>query len=304
MYAANIATISLLFKMSINDYHKIMEGNKGMAKFCPECANPINDSSMPFCSKCGAKLPGTSPEVQPQFCRTCGNPIGDNNAPFCPKCGAKRQIIPLEVPHTYPSYIPPVSKEPIKPPVKRSTGEWILIGCAGIIFLIILLSYPYIIHHGGVVGVLSGNTQDSRDQIFAKNLSEIVLTINDLPKGWKTFGSPNVTKNSYSSKFIKVVGLTPYVIYLNINRYPTIDQAKTEYISKKAEITQFTVESVNIGIEGFGYVNDDSSIVEFRQGNIIVRTQYGVGGIVSTFDTLSIDDAKNYANIVVDRINQ
>lgn len=33
-----------------------------MAKFCPECANPIVGGA--FCSKCGAKLPTTSPEVQ------------------------------------------------------------------------------------------------------------------------------------------------------------------------------------------------------------------------------------------------
>lgn len=36
-----------------------------MPKFCPECANPIIDGNMQFCSKCGAKLPITSPEVQP-----------------------------------------------------------------------------------------------------------------------------------------------------------------------------------------------------------------------------------------------
>jgi hypothetical protein len=36
-----------------------------MAKFCPECANPIVENNMPFCPKCGAKLPVTSSEVQP-----------------------------------------------------------------------------------------------------------------------------------------------------------------------------------------------------------------------------------------------
>jgi len=35
-----------------------------MAKFCPECANPIVENNMPFCPKCGAKLPISSPEVQ------------------------------------------------------------------------------------------------------------------------------------------------------------------------------------------------------------------------------------------------
>jgi NADH pyrophosphatase NudC (nudix superfamily) len=36
-----------------------------MAKFCPECAHPISDNSLPFCAKCGAKLPTTSAEAQP-----------------------------------------------------------------------------------------------------------------------------------------------------------------------------------------------------------------------------------------------
>ncbi len=35
-----------------------------MAKFCDNCANPINDNSMPFCPKCGAKLATTSSVVQ------------------------------------------------------------------------------------------------------------------------------------------------------------------------------------------------------------------------------------------------
>ena len=35
-----------------------------MPKFCPECANPIIENNMPFCPKCGAKLPITSSDVQ------------------------------------------------------------------------------------------------------------------------------------------------------------------------------------------------------------------------------------------------
>ncbi len=36
-----------------------------MSKFCPECANPIIECNMPFCPKCGAKIPITSSGVQP-----------------------------------------------------------------------------------------------------------------------------------------------------------------------------------------------------------------------------------------------
>lgn len=133
-------------------------------------------------------------------------------------------------------------------------------------------------------------------------MSSIALTINDLPTGWKTFGDAEISKEKYSSKFVRVEGLTPYFVYLDITRNSTIDQAKTEYTSKRAEITQYKVESVNIGDEGFGYVTEGSSIVEFRKGNIIVRTQYGVGGFGGSFSSLSINDAKTYADIVAGRI--
>ena len=35
-----------------------------MAKFCPECGNPIIETNLPFCPKCGAKLQITSPTSQ------------------------------------------------------------------------------------------------------------------------------------------------------------------------------------------------------------------------------------------------
>jgi hypothetical protein len=36
-----------------------------LVNFCPECANPIIENDMPFCPKCGVKLPFTSPATQP-----------------------------------------------------------------------------------------------------------------------------------------------------------------------------------------------------------------------------------------------
>lgn len=36
-----------------------------MTKFCPECGNSIVEPNLPFCPRCGAKLPITSPEVKP-----------------------------------------------------------------------------------------------------------------------------------------------------------------------------------------------------------------------------------------------
>lgn len=77
-----------------------------MVKFCPECANPITDHNMPFCPKCGAKLPISSPEMQ--------HPVVESRA-------AQQSQDP--------------TTESTKK--KRSTGDWIAICCgAAIIFVI------------------------------------------------------------------------------------------------------------------------------------------------------------------------
>lgn|SRR5208337_11578 len=61
-----------------------------MAKFCPECGNPIVETNMPFCPKCGARLPINSPEGDP-------SPTGQS----------------IEQQTTHPShYTPPVNNVP------------------------------------------------------------------------------------------------------------------------------------------------------------------------------------------------
>ena len=64
-FEVNISTISLSSESSITAHHNIKEKNKGMVKFCPECAHPIANSSLSFCPNCGARLPTTSSEAQP-----------------------------------------------------------------------------------------------------------------------------------------------------------------------------------------------------------------------------------------------
>ncbi len=251
-----------------------------MAKFCTECANPINDNGMPFCPKCGFKIP--LPTSAPLFCRECGGPRVSETSQFCDKCGANTGKANTDR-----------QNRVIDSPQKK------LFEILPLILLLILAVTWGIWNINNTM--LSGSV--SNDRIFSQDLSSMALTINDFPTGWQTNGAAvNTDDNTHSSRFIKIVGLTPYVVYLDITRYPTVDQAKTEYISKNTEITRFKVESVYLGNEGFGYVNDDSSIIIFRKGNIIVRTQYGVGGFGGSFSSLSISDAKEYAKIVADRI--
>jgi hypothetical protein len=100
-----------------------------MAKFCPECANPINDSNMQFCTKCGSKLPTNSPEIPSQ-----------------PTKSTSQQP-------TQPSwYLPPVNSA-LKPPhqdgvqnqeitaKKRSPIGWIALFFGCVILFLCILAY-------------------------------------------------------------------------------------------------------------------------------------------------------------------
>jgi hypothetical protein len=97
---------------------------------------------MPYCPKCGAKLPITPPAQQP--------PATQQSAVQQP---------------AYPSYIPQVSEEPTKPPVKKSPGEWIAIGCGGIILGIILLIIVSAFITGMTAGISGSSSPPSTTAI-------------------------------------------------------------------------------------------------------------------------------------------
>jgi len=285
-----------------------------MAKFCPECAHPIIDSKSQFCPKCGVKFP--------IICPGCAHPIMVDNSQFCPKCGTRLPVTSPEVqppaarPTTvqqpsYPTYTPPLNSGPSSSQTpapqqqnsitdsltkKRSAGEWIAICCGGIILLVIVSAL--------LTGMSDGiRSSTSKDVISTQDLGSMALTINDMPTGWRTERSPVIGADTYSCKFDRVVGLTVYFVYLDIFKYPTVESAKTAYQSDKAKITKYKVESVSLGNEGYGYVDNQASNVVFRKGNIIVKTLYSESSIGGFSPYISISDSKNYAKIVADRIN-
>jgi len=285
-----------------------------MVKYCPECAHPIIDSKSQFCPKCGVKFP--------IICPGCAHPIMVDNSQFCPKCGTKLPVTSPEVqppaarPATvqqpnYPTYIPPLSSGPSSSQTpapqqqnsitdsltkKRSAGEWIAICCGGIILLVIVSAV--------LTGMSDGiRSSTSKDVISTQDLSSMALTINDLPTGW-TVSEPAAFKNgNFSVNFMRVAGFSGYFVYLDIFKYPTVESAKTAYQSDKAKITQYKVESVYLGNEGYGYVDNQASNVVFRKGNIIVKTLYSESSIGGFSSSLSISDSKDYAKIVDGRIN-
>jgi|SRR5208337_3894108 len=265
-----------------------------MAKFCPECAHPIIDGNSQFCPKCGNKLPITSLKQQPEQPSEYTPPSKIHDFLGIKKdSGTKPSDLRfgIDIIDNTLNSIENGAKE------KRSALEWIAICCGGAILLVIVAAF--------IAGMYQGVTSSSSstDSVYNQDLSSMALTINDLPTGWETFGTAIDTNNHYNSEFLQVVGLTPYTVYQDITRNTSVDDAKASYSLRKGEVTQFKVESVNIGNEGFGYVNTDSSIVVFRKGNIIVTTQYGIGGLFGGgFSSLSINDAQQYSTIVAGRI--
>jgi hypothetical protein len=267
-----------------------------MAKFCPECAHPIIDGNSQFCPKCGNKLPITSLKQQPEQPSEYTPPSKIHDFLGIKKdSGTKSSDLRFGI-DIIDNTLNRIEKGSKSPPKKRSTLEWIAIGCGGFLLLIIVLAFI-----AGMAGNLSSASL-ATDKVYNKDLSSMALTINDLPTSWETQGTAINTNDHYDSEFIHIVGLTPYVVYQDITRNVTINDAKAFYLLNKGKITQFKVDAVNLGDEGYGYVTTDSSIVVFRNGNIIVTTQYGVGGFGASFTSLSINDAQQYAAIIADRI--
>lgn len=300
---------------------------------CLNCGARVLDSNSVFCDKCGSQLGKISPErvqqdderpivtqpvIKRKKCPFCGTSIDNENRIYCPSCNSYlkgSQSMGTPQPEQSSLHIPLENRARCKTQAPlgqqedslvhrlgkkvRSLGEWTAICCGGVIVLILIVA----VFNQGADYTSAAPSSD--DKIYTQDLKSMAITINDLPTGWKTYGMGGTatnTKDAYGCKFIKeeTSTLTVYTIYVDIIRNATLDKAKTEYNSRKAKITNVKVEPVSLGNEGFGYVTDDSAIVVFRQGNIIVRTQYGSGGLGRS--SQSISDAKDYAKIVQGRI--
>ncbi len=107
-----------------------------MARFCPECAHPIDNPDLPFCPKCGTQLPRPSSEIQ--------------SSPAEPA---------LSLDSSDQIYIPPVTSDSsslkdsspvtegqtsISSPQKKSSGTWVVICCGGAIGIVVLSALIFI----------------------------------------------------------------------------------------------------------------------------------------------------------------
>jgi hypothetical protein len=287
---------------------------------CPNCKTKIPEKETLSCTRCGFVLSPKLSSIQPvkptKNCPQCHAPIIDENRYFCKTCGAyiryaqagkvpltddptsskvsikKPVIIPGVYQNTHTLTIPESSVKKrmidLSSPAVKKIGILLFI-FAGIVLLV----------WGGVTLLESGTIlQSNSDVLITQDLSSMVLTLNDLPSGWIS-GEAGDTGDTYSVHFFTDSGNNEALVEQTITRYPGIEEAKQELNAERAQATDVTIETINIGNEGFGYIDVNYVMVIFRRGNIVVkiedtRTEYQVNP--------TINNAKNYAEIVTKRI--
>ena len=174
-----------------------------------------------------------------------------------------------------------------KPTVKKMMIFAIVLG--GILLLV----------WGGVTLLGSGAIlQSDSDILITQDLDSMALTLSDLPSGWLS-GEAEITGDAYSAQFFSDSENNEALVEQTITRYPGREEARQELQSQRAQATDVTIETINLGNEGFGYIDVNYVMVIFRKGNILVkiedtRTEYQVNP--------TLNNAKNYAGIVAERI--
>jgi len=289
--------------------------------YCPNCQKKILDRET-ICTRCGFLVSPEPPSIQPvkpaKTCPQCGAPSFDESRYYCKTCGA--YIRDTRAGKVSLTDDPPGSKASIKRPViipgvYQNTGTRTIIKPEpDVMKRTIDLSKPAVMKVGILLFVLAGIVllvwsgvtllesgtilQSDSDVLITQDLSSMALTLNDLPSGWVNDAAGG-TGDAYSAHFFTDSENSEALMEQTITRYPGLEEAKRELNSERAQATDVTIETMNLGNEGFGYIDVNYVMVIFRRGNIIVkiedtRTDYQVNPTIS--------NAKNYAEIVLKRI--
>jgi hypothetical protein len=273
----------------------------------------------------GEETPVLTPARPVKTCLHCNEPVFDENRYYCKKCGAyiRGGEYGAQVPDGKNTLKPVVNKPVIIPGIYQNTENTVLekqepsvmkktparlkpkINPYIVLFIIagiIILAFTVIIlsgsGNGGVPGGNFGNSLQSDNTLPVVDLSSMALTINDFPQGWveTTRGGSG---NSYSVQFVETSGENPGLVDINITRYTSTDAAGQQFTLRRGQASGVDVETINLGNEGFGFIDVDYVVVVFRKGTIIVtvedtRSEYQFNP--------TINNAKNYAQIMADRI--
>lgn len=249
---------------------------------CPQCNSENPDESL-FCNKCGAKL-----KSQDFFnCPHCGSE-NPNGAKYCNKCG-----LSLEKPIPQESRKKSVDenkekKENLENDKQKSKENKSWFNKKSFFVVLIIL---YIIVHT----VIPDNPVNT-DIIYTQNTSEMILTLDDMPDGWRNTGeNPIIEGENASSRFYKMGFILPHSVKCDVKKYRTINAAKSSYQEIYNNDHDKTTDCNNVNIGQDSYWSEDAigvtEKVIFRKGNIIVRV-----GTVG-------ENAKNYAKKIDKKID-
>ena len=128
-----------------------------------------------------------------------------------------------------------------------------------------------------------------------KDLSEIALTLDDLPSGSNKHVDDIKDRSSIERNFILLSDFDPILLVCKVNSYSTIQKAKEEYSEK---ISGYSITSKShIGDEGIEIRTSSGCTVVFRKANIIVEVDWLENYYISIGNS-----AVKYAKIVENRI--
>jgi len=295
-------------------------------EYCPNCKTNNLDRKTGSCTQCGfpllPKIPQGQPVVPSRTCPQCGAPVIDENRYYCKTCGAylrDKHASKVSLADDTSGSKSSIKKPAIIPGIYQNTGTRTIIKPEtgegpGRIFERINLSNPSVkkgaillfILFGGALLILSGislldsgtGLQPENDVLITQDLGSITLVISDLPSGWVS-GDSEGTSDVYFAQFFTGSENSEALVEQTITRFPGIEEAKLELKTERDQVTGITMDTINLGNEGFGYIDVNYVMVIFRRGNIVVkiedtRTEYQ--------DNPSLQNARNYAEIVAKRI--
>jgi ribosomal protein L37E len=290
--------------------------------FCPNCNAKIPEGETGPCARCGFQFAPKPRSIQPvkptKDCPQCGEPVIDENRYYCKKCGAyirdsKARKTSLESDSSGSKSS--IKKPVIIPGIYQNTGTRTIIKPGPVVMkrtidlsnpvvkkigiLLLILMGTVLLVWGGLTLAGSGIILPSDgDTLITQDLRSMSLILGDLPSGWVS-GEAGYTADVYSAQFFMDSGDSEALVEQTIARYPGIEEAKLELKNERAQAADVSMETINLGNEGFGYIDVNYVAVIFRRGNIIVkiedtRSEYQVNP--------TINNAKNYAEIVAKRI--
>jgi hypothetical protein len=287
--------------------------------FCPNCNTKIPDRETVSCTRCGFLF--SAKPLQPlkptKNCPQCQAPVIDESRYYCKTCGAyirDAQAGKGSLTDDLPSSQASIKRPVIIPGIYQNTGTGTIIKpepgakkrsidllnptVRKMGILAIVLGGILLLVWAGVTLLGSGILQSDSGVLITQDLGSMALTLSDLPSGWIS-GEAGVTGDAYSAQFFSDSENNEALVEQTITRYPGIEEARQELNSQRAQATDVTIETINLGNEGFGYIDVNYVMVIFRKGNILVkiedtRTEYQVNP--------TLNNAKNYAGIVAERI--